>query len=210
MRIGIIGAGMIGGTVGRLLADAGHEVLLSSRHPEQLGERARDIGGQCGPIIQAATWGDVILLAIPFGGTEDLDMAVKDALMHKVVLDAGNPFTERDGYAADEVAEAGTGSGTWTQKRLYGVHVVKAFNTINFEVLQSEAHREGEKVGVPLASDHEDAIETASQLVRDCGFEPVHVGSMEESARFDPGTVVWNSNMTVAELRDRLDLDDDD
>ena len=57
MRIGIIGAGNIGGTVGRLLADAGHEVLISSRHPEQLGERARDIGGQCGPIIQAATWG---------------------------------------------------------------------------------------------------------------------------------------------------------
>lgn len=206
MRIGIIGAGMIGGTLGRLLADAGHEVLLSSRHPEQLGERARNIGGQCGPIIQAATWGDVILLAIPFGGTEDLDMAVKDALMHKVVLDANNPFSERDGYAADEVAEAGTGSGTWTQKRLYGVHVVKAFNTVNYKVLAAEAHRDGERIGVPLASDHEDAIETASKLVRDCGFEPVVVGDMESSKRFDPGTAVWNSNMTAAQIKEELGL----
>ena len=208
MRIGIIGAGMIGGTIGRLLADAGHEVLLSSRHPEQLGERARDIGGQCGPIIQAATWGDVILLAIPFGATEDLDMAVKDALMHKVVLDAGNPFAERDGHAAEEVKEAGTGSGSWTQKRLYGVHVVKAFNTVNYKVLQSEAHREGDKVAIPIASDHDDAIEVASQLVADCGFEPVVVGKMETSKLFDPGTDVWNSGITAEELREDLELDE--
>jgi len=206
MRIGIIGAGMIGGTVGRLLADAGHEVLLSSRHPEQLGERARNIGGQCGPIIQAATWGDVILLAIPFGATEDLDMAVKDALMHKVVLDAGNPFAERDGHAAAEVEEAGTGSGSWTQRRLYGVHVVKAFNTVNYKVLESEAHREGERVGVPLASDHDDALEMAAKLVTDCGFEPVVVGKMEECKRFDPGTPVWNSAMTAAEIKEELGL----
>lgn len=206
MRIGIIGAGNIGGTVGRLLADAGYEVLLSSRHPEQLGERARDIGGQCGPIIQAATWADVVLLAIPFGGTEDLDMAVKDALMKKVVLDAGNPFEERDGHAYREVQEAGTGSGTWTQKRLYGVMVVKAFNTINFEVMAAEAHRDGERLGVPLASDHAEAFDVASELVSKCGFDPVHVGAMVESKRFDPGTEVWNSGMTAAQVRASLGL----
>ncbi len=207
MRIGIIGAGNIGGTVGRLLADAGHEVLISSRHPEQLGERARNIGGQCGPIIQAATWGDALLLAIPFFATEDLDMAVKDALIGKVVLDAGNPFEERDGHAFREVQEMGAGSLTWTQKRLYGVHVVKAFNTLHVSTLESEAHREGERVGVPLASDHEDALELASALVRDCGFDPVVVGDNAASARFDPGTPVWNSGMTAAQLREALDLD---
>ena len=207
MRIGIIGAGMMGGALGRLLADAGHEVLLSSRHPEQLGERARDIGGQCGPIIQAATWGDVILLAIPFGSTEDLDMAVKDALMHKVVLDASNPIADRDGYAYDEVQEAGTGSGSWTQRRLYGVHVVKCFNTVHYEVLEKEAHREGDRIGIPVASDHDDAIETASQLVRDCGFEPVVVGKLAESKRFDPGTAVWNSSMSAHEVKAALGVE---
>jgi predicted dinucleotide-binding enzyme len=206
LRIGIIGAGNIGGTVGRLIADAGHEVLLSSRHPEQLGERARNIGGQCGPMIQAATWADMLLLAIPFGGTEDLDMAVKDAMMGKVVIDAGNPFEHRDGSAARDVTKAGTGSGTWTQKRLYGVKVVKALNTVNWQVLAAQAHREGERVGIPLASDHAEALEVAARLIREIGFDSVVVGNMATSARFDPGNPVWNSGMTAAEIRVALAL----
>lgn len=206
MRIGIIGAGMIGGTVGRLLADAGHEVLISSRHPEQLGERARDIGGQCGPIIQAATWGDALLLAIPFFSTEDLDMAVKDALIGKVVLDASNPIAERDGRAFEEMTKMGRGSAAWTQKRLYGVHVVKAFNTVHYATLESEAHREGERVAVPIASNHQDAVELASKLVTDCGFDPVVVGGTDDAARFDPGSPVWNSGMTAAQVREALGL----
>ncbi|MFK7927038.1 MAG: NADPH-dependent F420 reductase [Myxococcota bacterium] len=206
MRIGIIGAGNVGGTVGTLLADAGHEVLLSSRHPEQLGERARDIGGQCGPIIQAATWGDVIFLAIPFGGTEDLDMAVKDALMRKVVLDASNPFAERDGRSFNEQHNLGLGSGTWTQKRLYGVYVIKAFNTINHEIMTAQAHRDGERLGVPIASDHEESFDVASQLITDCGFDPVRVGAMAECAKFDPGTDIWNSGMTAAQIKAALSL----
>ena len=207
MRIGIIGAGMVGGALGRLLVDAGHEVLMSSRHPEQLGERARDIGGQCGPIIQAATWGDAMVLAIPFGGTEDLDMAVKDAMMHKVVIDATNPILERDGYAAEEVKAAGTGSGTWTQQRLYGVHVVKAFNTLHVDVLEGQSHREAPRLAVPIASDHEDALTLGATFVRECGFDPVVVGAMSESAKFDPGTASGNAQLTEAELRKALGVD---
>jgi predicted dinucleotide-binding enzyme len=206
MRIGIIGAGKMGGAIGTLLADAGHEVLLSSRHPEQLGERSRNIGGQCGPIIQAATWGEVLLLALPFFATEDLDMAVKDALIGKVVIDAGNPFPERDGHAAAEVAAAGTGSGTWTLARLYGAKVVKAFNTVNWQVLGAQAHRDGDRLGVPLAGDDAAALELVAQLVRDCGCDPVIVGDLASSARFDPGTAVWNSSMSGPELRRALGL----
>ena len=204
MRIGIIGAGNIGGAVGQLLAEAGHEVLLSSRHPEQLGERARDVGGQCGPIIQAATWGDVILLAIPFFATLDLDMAVKDAVIGKVVLDANNPFEERDTFAYTEMQEMGTGSGSWTSKRLYGAHVVKCFNTVQFQALLDEANREGDRLGIPLASDFPEALEVAAGLVTDCGFDPVIVGKLAEAKRFDPGTPVWNSGMSGPEVRAAL------
>lgn len=206
MRIGIIGAGNMGGAIGTLLADAGHEVLLSSRHPEQLGERARNIGGQCGPIIQAATWGDIILLALPFSSTEDLDMAVKDAVIGKVVIDASNPFADRDGRAATEVAQAGTGSATWTLARLYGAKVVKAFNTVHFQTLTDQAHRDGDRIGVPIASNDEEAVQVAQTLVTDCGFDPVVVGGLEASAKFDPGTPVWNADLTAAELRDALGL----
>lgn len=206
MKIGIIGAGNMGGAIGTLLADAGHEVLLSSRHPEQLGERARNIGGQCGPIIQAATWGEVLLLALPFFATEDLDMAVKDSLIGKVVIDAGNPFAERDGRAAAEVAQAGTGSGTWTLARLYGAKVVKAFNTVHFETLASQAHREGDRLGVPIAGDDPEAVELVAGLVRDCGCDPVIVGDLASSARFDPDSPVWNSGMSGPELRAALGL----
>lgn len=206
MRIGIIGAGLAGGAIGTLLADAGHEVLLSCRHPEQLGERARNIGGQCGPIIQAATWGEIILLALPFAHTEFLDMAVKDAVIGKVVIDATNPDPEHDAGAAREVAKAGTGSATWTLARLYGAKVVKAFNALSADTLAAEAHREGARLAIPIASDDPESADLVAGLVTDCGHEPVRVGGLESSARFDPGTEVWRQPLTASELRAKLGI----
>ncbi|TVQ91858.1 MAG: NADP oxidoreductase [Deltaproteobacteria bacterium] len=206
MRIGIIGAGHAGGAIGTLLADAGHEVLLSCRHPEQLGERARNIGGQCGPIIQAATWGDIILLALPFSHTQDLDMAVKDAVIGKVVIDATNPSPEHDARAAKEVTEAGTGSGTWTLARLYGAKVVKAYNALSAASMTEYAHRDAPRLAIPIASDDADDAKLVAGLVSDCGFDPVVVGELASSASFDPGTEVWQAALTAPELRAKLGL----
>lgn len=206
MRIGIVGSGMIGATLGELWVKAGHEVLLSSRHPadlaaliEKLGERAR-----AGTAEEAVAMGEAILLAVPFSAVVDLGARLAAALAGKLVLDAGNPYPGRDGAAAEEVARSGRGSGRWTAQHLPGARVVKAFNTVYFKTLAAEAHRAGDRVGIPLAGDDDAAIAIAAQLVRDAGFDPVVVGPLDRVKDFDPGTPVFNTGMSGPELRRQL------
>jgi len=206
MRIGIIGAGMIGGTLGERWAKAGHEVMVSSRHPEGLAELVRRVGHglRAGTPEEAAAFGEVVLLAVPFAATPALPDALKRSLSGKVVLDAGNPYSQRDGAAAAEVQREGRGSGVWTARHLPGARVVKAFNTVYFKTLLAQAGREGDRVGVPLASDDAQAMEVAARLVRDSGLEPVTVGALERTRDFDPGTPAFNSGMTGTVLREHF------
>jgi 8-hydroxy-5-deazaflavin:NADPH oxidoreductase len=208
MRIGVLGAGMIGGTLGRLWARAGHEVMLSSRHPESLGPIVAPLGagGRSGTPEEAAAFGEVALLAVPFGALANLGPRLAPALAGKVVLDAGNPFPHRDGVAAAEAIRDGRGSGRWTAERLPEARLVKAFNTVFWQNLQTEAHRAGDRLGVPLASDDAGALEVAAQLVRDAGFEPVVVGALERARDFDPESAVWNKGMSARALRHHFGL----
>jgi predicted dinucleotide-binding enzyme len=207
MRIGIIGAGMIGATLGKLWAKAGHEVMLSSRHPGSLGPVVEGMGNaRAGTAEEAAAFGEVVLLAVPFGALADLGPRLAPALEGKVVLDAGNPFAHRDGVAAVEAMREGHGSGRWTAGRLPGARVVKAFNTVYFQTLTMEAHRAGDRIGIPLAGDDPGAMEVAAGLVRDAGFDPVPVGPLERARDFDPDSAVWNKGMTGRTLRHHFGL----
>jgi predicted dinucleotide-binding enzyme len=208
MRIGVIGAGMIGGTLGELWAKAGHEVMLSSRHPESLRERVshQRPAPRVGTPEEAAAFGELVLLAIPFGATPNLPDAVKRSLSGKVVLDAGNPYPQRDGAAAAEAQREGRGSGYWTARHLPGARVVKAFNTVYFKTLAAQAHQGTDRVGIPLASDDAQALQTAAQAVREAGFEPVPLGALERARDFDVGTPVYNTGMTGSALRRHFGL----
>jgi predicted dinucleotide-binding enzyme len=199
MKIGIIGAGMIGSTLARLWTE--HEVLLSSRHPERLDGLVEELGSRArrGTPLEAARWAEVLLLAIPFAATAHLGAEVVAALQGKIVIDAGNPFEGRDGSAAAEVAASGRGSGRWTADKLPGARIVKAFNTVYF---QRMLDREG--VGVPLASDDPDALAVVEGLVAEAGMDPVVIGSLDRAVASDPGTPVWNSGMSAPELRAAL------
>jgi 8-hydroxy-5-deazaflavin:NADPH oxidoreductase len=84
--------------------------------------------------------------------------------------------------------------------------VVRAFNSVNYKILESEAHRASERLGMMIAGDDKQAVETVAALVRDAGFEPVVVGPLADASRFDPGTPVYNKAMTAAELRAALGL----
>src|SRR5690606_25659435 len=152
MKIGIIGAGMIGGTLAELWTRAGHQVMVSSRHPEALTPPA---GVEATTLERAATEGEVVLLAVPFGAPAAFDQGVKAQLRGKVVLDANNPIVGRDGAVAREVIEGGRGSAVWTAEQLPGARVVKAFNTVYFKTMLAQAGQ-AEPVAVPLASDDED------------------------------------------------------
>lgn len=197
MNIGIIGAGMVGGTLAHLWSPR-HNILLSSRHPEELDEAVRTLGpnARAATPLQAATEGEVVLLAVPLSAVAALAEQLRATLAGKIVLDAGNPFLARDGDAAREVALSAEGSGRWTQRQLRGARVVKAFNTVYFSRMLA---RDG--VGVPLASDDVDALQVASELVRDAGMAPVIVGDLLRAREFDPGTPAWNSGMNETQLR---------
>ena len=203
MRIGIVGAGMIGSTLAKLWVDAGHDVRLSSRHPkelqpvvERLGERA-----SAGAPQDAATFGEVALLTVPLKAVPDLVRDLAPLLVGKVVLDTGNAYERRDGPAARQASAHRQGSAGWAAAMFPGSRWVKAFNTVYFKTLEREAHRKGDRLGIPLASDVPDALETAAGLVRDAGFDPVIVGSLARGKEFEPDTPSYNTGMSGQQLR---------
>ncbi|HEY2782341.1 MAG TPA: NAD(P)-binding domain-containing protein [Steroidobacteraceae bacterium] len=206
VKIGIIGAGKIGGSLAKLWVQAGHEVLISSRHPDELKPLAQSLGPKAhvGTPREAAMFSDVVLISIPYGALPQVGKDLATELAGKVVLDTGNPYPERDGAMAIEARRKGTGVAS--AEFLPGVRLVRAFNAINYKSLQSEAHRPGEPVAIPIAGDDSHALAVATQLVKDAGFEPVVVGPLSSARLFDVGTPVYVQLLTAKELRARLHL----
>lgn len=206
LKIGIIGAGRIGGTLGELWVKAGHEVLLSSRHPERLKGLAKRLGprARAGTPRQAAAFGDVVLVSVPYHATPQIGRDFAAELAGKIVLDTGNPFPGRDGEMA--LAARAKGAGLASAEFLPGVRLVRAFNSVGHYALRSGAHRAGERIAIPLAGDDKEALVMAARLVRDAGFEPVVVGALSRAKIFDAGTSVFGQALTARELRRRLGI----
>lgn len=206
LRIGIIGSGRIGGTLGTLWAQAGHEVFFSSRHPEELKDLVAGLGhaARAGMPREAAEFGEVVLISVPYHAVPQVGRDFAPELAGKVVLETGNPYPSRDGEMA--VAARAKGMGLASAEYLPGVRLVRAFNTIPHTVLGREAHRQGERIAVPLAGDDPEALDIAARLVTDAGFEPVVVGPLARAREFDIGTSVYAQGLTAVELRRRLGL----
>jgi len=205
-KIGIIGAGKIGGTLAELWVKAGHEVLISSRHPDELQGLAKSLGpkARVGTPKEAATFGEVVLVSVPYAALPQIGKDLRNELKGKVVIDTGNPYPERDGEMAVEARRKGTGVAS--AEFLPGVRLARAFNAISYRNLRSEAHRAGEPIAIPIAADDEQALAVASQLVKDAGFEPVVVGPLSKARSFDVGSPVYVQLLTARELKARLGL----
>ena len=203
MRIGIVGAGMIGSTLAKLWVDAGHDVRLASRHPENLQALVLALGprASAGTPEDAAAFGDVVMLTVPLAAVPGLARTLAPLLANKVVLDTGNPYEKRDGDMARQAKQHPHGTAGWAAAMFPGSRWVKAFNTVYFKVLASEAHREGDRVGIPLASDDLAALQTAEMLARDAGLDPVIVGTLDRGKEFEPDTPTYNTGMSGRELR---------
>ena len=199
-RVGIIGAGMIGGTLASIWRAAGIDVLVSSRNPESI-EIEGDV--QIGTAMDAAAFADVVLLAVPFGAPATFDEELKRTLAGRIVIDAGNPFEKRDGREVAAAVAMGDGSGEWTAAQLPGARVVKAFNIVHYKNMVAAAAGQS-SIGVPIASDDEAAAYTVAELVTAAGMEPVYVGPLETAAQFDPGTPLWNSAASADDIRTLL------
>jgi predicted dinucleotide-binding enzyme len=206
LKIGVIGAGHIGGTIGSLWAKAGHAVFFSSRHPEQL----QDLVARLGPLVQAGTvdqaiaFGDVVFIAVPYGAVPQIGRDYSKSLAGKIVLDANNAVASRDGAIAEEVEH--NGIGATSQKYLPGARLVRAFNTLSYMIFEREANRPAPRLAVPIAGDDQEAVGVAARLVRDAGFDPVEVGKLADASRFQRGAPGYGQNVSAAEFRQKLSL----
>src|ERR1700735_2871282 len=177
LKIGIIGSGHVGSALGGVWAKAGNEVMFSSRNLDNDKKLAAEVGAnaRAGTPQEAAAFGQVILFAVPYSAFPELMKSLGDSLKGKVVINASNPFPQRDGEIANQAREQG--AGQFDAHLLPGAFVVRAFNAVP-AALMASAHEDPGKIGLPIAGDAK-GIEVASRLVREAGFEPVVVGGLD-------------------------------
>ena len=203
LKIAIIGAGREGSALGTVLVKAGHPVMFSSRHPEELKDLVAGLGplARAGTVAQAIDFGDVVMIVVPYTAMEQIGKDYAGALDKKpLIIDVSNPIARRDGDELVNWVNEQGGAGLATAKLLPGAHLVRAFNAIGSVKLGEDAHRPGEPVGVPIAGDDPNAIAIASSLIREMGFEPVAVGGLAMGKYLVPGTPLGGEH-TPAEIR---------
>jgi len=204
LKIGIIGTGRIGGALARHWAGAGHEIVISSRHPEELVELADELG----PKVRAATsreaaaFGDIVLVSIPYAAMPQVGTDFAAELQGKIVIDTSNPVERRDGPMAREWLAKG--SGVASRELLPGTRIVRAFNCIPAASLANEGNRSPARLAIPIAGDDVEAIVVAERLIDEAGFDSVLVGPLEAARRFDLGQPLAQGPRTAAELRSAL------
>jgi len=199
VKIGVIGSGRVGSALGGVWAKAGHEVMFASRSLDADKKLASEVGSnaRAGTPSQAAAFGQVLLFAVPYGALPELGKTLADSLKGKVVIDACNPFPQRDGEIANQAREKG--AGLFSAQLLPGAHIVRAFNAVG-AARMAEAHEEPQHIGMPIAADDKQAIEVASRLIREIGYEPVLIGGLDMGKYLMPGTALSGEH-TPAEIR---------
>jgi predicted dinucleotide-binding enzyme len=187
LKIGVVGSGKVGGTLGGVWAKAGHEVMFSSRDIDHDRALAAKLGpnAHAGTPREAAAFGDVLLISVPYRALPEVGKELGELLRGKPVIDTCNPFVGRDGEIATWAREKGAGLAS--AELLPGARTVRAFNAVGYARM-GQVHAEPGRVGMPIAGDDEQAIALTSRLVRDIGFEPVLVGGLAMGRHLMPGT----------------------
>ena len=193
-RLGIIGSGAIGAHIARLAVAAGHEIVLAnSRGPESLDELVQELGttAAAGSVAEAATFGDLVVLAIPLSAYRDLPADILDG---RTVLSTGNYYPSRDGRIPELDSSAMTTAEHETQL-LPGAIIVKAFNNIVAHHIPTLARAAdaSDRTALPVAGDDDVAKDAVSTVVQTLGFDTVDAGSLAESWRFEPESGAYTS-----------------
>jgi len=204
LKIGIIGTGKIGGALARHWVKAGHEVFVSSRHPEELQGLVKELGprAHAGTPKEAAAFGTVVLVSVPYGAMPQLGEDLRAELAGKVIIDTSNPVSPRDGDRAAEWQKKG--AGVSTAELLHNNRVVRAFNCIPADSLKNNGNRQPERIAIPIGGDDRAALGIAERLIRDAGFDPVVVGSLADTRKFDLGQPLAQGSLTAAQLKARI------
>jgi 8-hydroxy-5-deazaflavin:NADPH oxidoreductase len=203
MKIGIIGAGFVGRAIGKLAVKAGHQVMLSnSRGPHTLFSLRHGVGAEVGTVEDAAKFGEIIVIAIPFAAYRSVPA---DLLAGKVVIDTNNNYPDRDGRIA-ELDAFETTTSEMLAKHLPQSRIVKAFNAITMNDLETDGRPAGaaDRRALPLAGDDVDAKAVARRLYEEFGFDAVDAGQLSEGFRFERATPAYCVPLAKAALQDTL------
>ncbi|MFF4602683.1 NADPH-dependent F420 reductase [Streptomyces sp. NPDC001339] len=194
MKIGIIGAGNIGGNLTRRLTALGHKVsVANSRGPQTLTALAEETGATPVPVSEAAQDAQVVVVTIPLRAIPDLPAGFLDgAAPCAVVIDTCNYYPQRDGRIA--VIEDGLTESRWTERQI-GHPVIKAFNGTYAQDLLDRGRPQGSpgRQALPVAGDDAGAKQTVCDLIDELGFDTVDAGGLDESWRQQPGTPVYGN-----------------
>jgi len=182
MRIAVIGAGHIGGNAARLLAAAGHDVVISySRDPERLTTLAGQIGAQAASPSAAAAHADAVVLSVPWAVVDPALAAAggAEALAGRVVIDTTNQFGQVDGQFA-VLSLGGESAARANAHKAPGARWAKAFNTLTAGFQAASAGRTGpDRVVLFYATDDDSAGPVVEQVITDAGFDPVRSGTLD-------------------------------
>jgi 8-hydroxy-5-deazaflavin:NADPH oxidoreductase len=206
MKIGIIGAGNIGGTLARRLTALGHQVFIAnSRGPETLAALATEIGAKAVTVEEAARAGEVVIVSIPLRNIARLPIGLFDGVPESVVVvDTGNYYPrQRDGRI--DPIENGDTESRWVSNQL-GRPVVKVFNTIYAQHLAEFGKPKGapDRFALPVAGDDQRAKDIIIRLLDELGFDGVDAGGLDDSWRQQPGTPVYGPNLDADGVRRAL------
>jgi predicted dinucleotide-binding enzyme len=205
MKIGIIGAGNIGGNLTRKLTAMGHEVVVAnSRGPQTLEDLAEETGATAALAAVAAEGAELVIVTIPERAIPFLPPGILDgAAPGAPIVDTGNYYPQRDGRIAE--IEDGMTESRWVSTQL-GRPVVKAFNGIYAQHLLEGGLPPGApgRIALPVAGDEPEAKAVVMRLVGELGFDPVDAGGIDDSWRQQPGTPVYGTDLDAAGVREAL------
>jgi len=206
MRIGIIGAGNIGGNLARRLTELGHDVYIAnSRGPDSLKDLTRETGAKAVTPREAARQGEVVIVTIPEKNIPRLpDDLFADTAADAVIVDTGNYYPQRDGLLAD--IESGTTESRWVSQQI-GRPVVKAFNNIYAKHLLERGKPRGtaDRIALPVAGDDKRAKDVVIKLLDEMGFDGVDAGGLDDSWKQQPGTPVYGTDLDASGVRRALE-----
>ena len=201
MIIGVIGAGHLGTSVGLACAKGGHEIILSSRHPERIRTDAKNV--QVSTIANCALEAEIILLATPYSTLPELARKLEIAISEKIVIDATNPDPSDKGELAETSRREGM--GVTTQKYLKTAKVIRAFSSINAGNVTC-SRKQPLPLAVPVAGDDEKAVEIVKKIVRDAGCVPVVTGNLASGRIFEWGNPGCFVNTNESDFRKQIKL----
>ncbi len=200
MKIGIIGAGAIGKTYGELFKRAGHEVMLSSRNPENI-----EAGNyQIGTVKQAAAFGEIIILAVNYRTVDSAIDQIKNHLDDKLVIDTTNPlYSDENGNLKQLIGENEV-AGVVMQQKIPNARVAKAFTTLWTGYVEQHSDVLEPSLVMTYAVDEEKDERVVRQLIEDSGLIPFKVGTVAQSSPLDPGSPLWNVRLTPEQAQEKL------